>query len=637
MYKLSDPFNYENDKNYANNKPDDFWDEVAKKYVHWDKMYDRVYSGDEMNPNWFNGGKLNTCFNVLDIHAFNPLKKDQVALIYECKYLNKTIELTYYQLYEKVCEFSRVLLNLNISRDDNVLIYMASTLEPLIAMLSCARIGATHCVIYDNYSQTTLIDRIQTIEPKIILTSNFSIFNDKIVDLTSNLINAIELSNFKPNFVITHFRNNISNELDLKFIKTIKSIPNTLNWEEEIKKIKENKQKPFYEYIPIDSNHPLYIIYTSGTTGKPKSIVRGNGSHLVCLKYHYSSMLVKNFVHTFLAHHKVGGLTFHSFLYGFLSFGQSFVVSESGVSNFWKTIEKHKISISFVWPKIIRYLIKTDPNADVLHSMFNLSSLKALCAGGEVIEQSIPEYVENKIKVKCSRGYGQSESGITMILGFSHIDIPYHSCGVPSIFLKPTILSPDGKELNENEIGEISFKLPMPPSFATTFYKNDDQFKELFKKYKGHYNSGDLGYKDKNGFFSIISRLDDQIIINGNQYTLNTIENSILKHPLVLECCSIGIKTSIGSNEIIGLLVIKNEISTIKLQMELNMIISKDISPSITLRKIVILPQLPISMGGKITRSIISNYLNDSNYQLPENVGDLNLFNEIKNKYEMIR
>ncbi|KAM9957472.1 hypothetical protein ACTFIR_009577 [Dictyostelium discoideum] len=197
MFKLSDPFNYLNDFNYANSYSEAFWDEVAKKNVFWDKMYDKVYSGDEIYPDWFKGGELNTYYSVLDIQVQNPLKRDQVALIYECPYLKKTVKLTYYQLYEKVCEFSRVLLNLNVTKNDNVLIYMANTLEPLIAMLSCARIGATHCVLFDGYPVKSLIDRIETITPKLIVTSNYGIFNDGIINFIPNLKEAIELSTFK--------------------------------------------------------------------------------------------------------------------------------------------------------------------------------------------------------------------------------------------------------------------------------------------------------------------------------------------------------------------------------------------------------------------------------------------------------
>ncbi|KAM9972337.1 hypothetical protein ACTFIW_007396 [Dictyostelium discoideum] len=639
MYKLNDPFNYENDSNYANNKPNEFWDEVAKKCIYWDKIYDKVYSGDEIYPDWFQGGKLNSCYNVLDIHVNNPLKRGQVALIYENPYLNKTVELTYYQLFEKVCEFSRVLLNLNITKDDNVLICMAPTFEPVIAMLSCARIGATHCVIYDHYGVNTLVDRIETITPKLILSSSFTIINDKVVEFTSNLKNAIEISKFKPNHVITDFRSSDRNfkESDLKFIENITPIPNCLNWDNEINKIKENQQKPFYEYVSVDSNHPLYILYTSGTTGIAKSIVRSNSS-LVCLKYQYSTMMIKNFVQRFYSHFKIGGIIFHGFLYGYLSNGQTIVLGESGETKFWNILEKHKISISFVCPRKIKHLINTDPNAENLKSNFNFSKLRVLCFGGEPTEPSLSEYIENKIGVKCSRGYGQSESGITFILGYGRPNIPYSSCGVPSIFIKPVILSPvDGKELGENEIGEVSFKLPMPPSFATTFYKNDNKFKQLFNKYKGYYNSGDLGFKDNNGYFSVISRIEDQLTFNdGRSIILNKIEDSILKHPLVLECCSFGFE---NLNQVIALLVLKNaddnHIDMNQLKNEINFIISNDINPSITiLSKIIIIPELPISINGKIIRSIISKFINDSNYQLPENVGDLKLFNNIKNLCE---
>ncbi|KAM9952217.1 hypothetical protein ACTFIT_002911 [Dictyostelium discoideum] len=294
MFKLSDPFNNLNDFNYANSFPEAFWDEVAKKNVFWDKMYDKVYSGDEMYPDWFKG--------------------DQDALIYECPYLKKTVKLTYHQLYEKVCEFSRVLLNLNISKNDNVLIYMANTVEAPIAILSCTHNGATHCVLFDGYSVKSLIDRIETITPKLIITTNYGIFNDGIINFITNLKESIELSTFKPSNVITLFRNDITSESDLKKVKDIPTIPNTLSWYDENKKLKENNQSPFYEYVPVESSHPLYIIYSSGTTGNAKAVVRSNGPNLVCMNYfnRYISEKYENIkLFTFS---NVGWISFHGSL-----------------------------------------------------------------------------------------------------------------------------------------------------------------------------------------------------------------------------------------------------------------------------------------------------------------------------------
>ncbi|KAM9984648.1 hypothetical protein ACTFIY_009060 [Dictyostelium cf. discoideum] len=647
MYRLSQPFNYLNDKTYANNEPEAFWDEVAKKLVKWDKMYDKVYSGDEMYPDWFKGGELNTCYNVLDIHIKNPLKRDQVALIYECPFLKKAVKFTYYQLYEKVCEFSRVLLNLNVSKNDNVLIYMSNTLEPLIAMLSCARIGATHCTIFDGYSVKSLIDRIETITPKLIITSNYGILNDEIITFTPNLKEAIEQSTFKPSNVITLFRNDITSESDLKKVNDIPTILNTLNWYDEIKKLKENNQSPFYDYVPVESSHPLYILYTSGTTGNSKAVVRSNGSHMVCVNYSNRYITEKYDSITILTTSSIGWVSFHSFLYGVLSFGSTFAMYEGGIIknkhievDLWNTIEKHKVTHFLSLANNIRYLIKTDPEGTIVRSKYDLSNLKEIWIGGEVIEESIPEYIEQNLKMKPTRGYGQTEIGIAYLYCFDHVHIPYYATGLPSIFIKPSILSDDGKELGDNEIGEIAFKLPMPPSFATTFYKNDEKFKKLFSKFPGYYNPGDLGYKDKNGFYTVVSRSDDQIKISGNKIQLNTIETSILKHPLVLECCSIGINDPTCYSVPIGLLVLKQQqdqsnqqIDLNKLQSEINNIITQDIESLAVLRKIVIVNQIPKTKTGKIPRPIISKFLNDSNFQLPDNVNNVELFYKIKELY----
>ncbi|KAM9952234.1 hypothetical protein ACTFIT_002928 [Dictyostelium discoideum] len=620
MYK----FNYENEIDLANNRPIEFWDEVAKDLVYWDRMYDKVYSGDEIYPDWFKGGELNTCYNVLDIHIKNPETRDQTALIYECPFLNKNIKLTYYQFYEKVCEFSRVLLNLNISKNDNVLIYMSNTIEAPIAMLSCARIGATHCVLFDGYSVKSLIDRIETITPKLIITTNYGIFNDEIITFTPNLKDAIELSTFKPSNVITLFRNDITSESDLKKVNDIPTIPNTLSWYDEIKKFKEINQLPFYEYVPVESSHPLYIIYTSGTTGSAKAVVRSNGPYMVGIKY--QTLIQKGKIKVVFSHTSIGWVSFHNLLYGLFSVGYTLVMSEGGVTkpkhmedDIWEIIERNEVSCAFTMAKAIRYLIKVDPDCKNLHSKYDLSNLKEMVLGGEPIEESISNYIQEKLKVQSTRVYGQTET-----------------VSFPS--LKAKVFSDDGKELPLYEIGELVFKLPLPPGFTTTFYKNDEKFKQLFTKFPGYYYPGDLGFKDENNCYGVVSRSDDQIKISGNKVQLNKIETSILKHPLVLECCSIGINNPDCYNVPIGILVLKQQeenqsirqIDLNKLQSEINTIISKDIENFAILRKILIVPQLPKTKVGKTQRQIISKYLNDTNFQLPDNVCDVEIFYKIK-------
>ncbi|KAM9984999.1 hypothetical protein ACTFIY_009431 [Dictyostelium cf. discoideum] len=652
MFKLSDPFDYENDFNYSQVDPISFWDDAAKKYVHWDKIYDKVYSSDGMYPDWFKGGELNTCNNVLDKHVKNPLKKDQDALIYECPFLKKTIKLTYFQLYEKVCEFSRVLLNFNISKNDNVLIYMANTIEPIIGLLSCARIGATFIVLYDGYPVRSLIDRIDTFAPKLIITSNYGILNDEIITFTTDLKDAIQLSTFKPNHIITHFRN----IKDIEFsssnnIETIPIVPNTLDWDKEIQKVKDNNQSPFYEYVPVESSHPLSIYFPSGTSGNCKAIVRGNGGNLVGLTYGWYSCISKNDETVYLSHSSIGWVTFHMGLFGSLSLGNTFVMFEGDITKpnhfehcLWSTIEKHKINTFLALPKIIRYLIKNDPDASKIKSKYDLSSLVSIWAAGEVIDQSIPEYIEGKLKCRMSNVYGQTETGCTFFFNYKKRIIKQsNTLFNPTPFLKPSIFSKDGVELPENQVGEIVFKLPLPPSFAIIFYKNQILYEKIFNKFPGYYNCGDLGFKNENDYYGIVSRADDQINSRGFYVQLNDIEKSILKHPLVLECCSIGIHHQDLPTFPIGLIILNQQqpddsssssLSVSSLKNQINEIIKNDMDYFSELSKIIIVPQLPKTKSGKIPRQIISKFLNEPNYQLLDSTFDHDVFYSIKELYD---
>ncbi|KAN0004693.1 hypothetical protein ACTFIU_001931 [Dictyostelium citrinum] len=657
MFKLSNPFDYENDYKYSQNDPISFWDEVAKKYVHWDKMYDKVYSGDEMYPDWFNGGQLNTCFNLLDKHI-NTTKRDQVALIYECPFLKKTIKLTYNQLYEKVCEFSRVLVNLNISKNDNVIIYMANSIEAPIAMLSCTRIGATYCTLFDGYPIKSLIDRIETITPKLIITSNYGILNDEIITFTPTLKEAIELSTFKPNHIITHFRNNEG--IEIGNIE-IPNISNTLNWNEEIEKLKINNQSAYYEYVPVESSHPLSIFFTSGTTGNSKPVVRSNGGNLVGFVYNWDSINSRENEKVFFSHSSIGWVTFHLGLIGSLALGKTFVMLEGGIIKpihyedyLWATVEKHKINTFLTLAKTIRYLIKNDPHCEKVNSNYDISSLFSIWVSGEVVEESIPNYIETKMKCNSCCAYGQTEAGCFFFFDYKRIkNNHYNTLNNPTPFLKPSVFSEDGIELPLNQIGEIVFKLPLPPSFATTFYKNDQLYKKIFTTFPGYYNSGDLGFKYENDYYGIVSRADDQIKIGGFKVQLNTIETSILKHPLVLECCSIGIFHPDLKNVPFGLLVLKDNsspslsspssltslssslplIDLNQLKNQINSIIKNDMDFYSQLTEIIIVPQLPKTKSGKIPRQIISRFLNEPNYQLNDNTCDQEVFYLIKELY----
>ncbi|KAM9973137.1 hypothetical protein ACTFIR_012512 [Dictyostelium discoideum] len=468
--------------------------------------------------------------------------------------LKKTIKLTYYQLYEKVCEFSRVLLNLNISKNDNVLIFMANTLEPSIALLSCARIGATFSTIFDGYPVRSLIDRIDTFTPKLIITSNYGILNDEVITFTPNLKDAIQLSTFKPNHIITHFRNSKDIEFNENIvIETIPIIPNTLDWDKEIQKIKDNNQSPFYEYVPVESSHPLGIYFSSGTTGDFKAIVRSNGGTLVGQVYNWFSCVPIKDETVFFTHSSIGWVPFLFGLIGSLAHGNTMLMFEGEIL---KPIHYEH----YLWAT-------NDPDASKIKSKYDLSSLVSIWTSGEAIEQSIPEYIEKLIII------------ITK----------FKTLFNPTPFLKPLIFSDDGTELPLNQVGEIVFKLPLPPSFAITFFKNELLYKKVFSKFPGYYNSGDLGFKNENDYYENPS------------------------------------SSSSSSSSSLSLIDLKNQT---------NEIIKNDIGSYSELTKIIIVTQLPKTKSGKIPRQIISKFLSDPNYQLLDSTNDREVFYSIKELYE---
>ncbi|KAM9957457.1 hypothetical protein ACTFIR_009562 [Dictyostelium discoideum] len=303
----------------------------------------------------------------------------------------------------------------------------------------------------------------------------------------------------------------------------------------------------------------------------------------------------------------------------------------------WATIEKHKINIILTLPKTIRYLIKNDPEATNINSKYDISRLVSVWVAGEAIEQSIPEYIERKLKCCSGNVYGQTENGLMALFNYKRTmnSNQYHTLINPTPFLKPSIFSEDGFELPENQVGEIVFKLPMPPSFATAFYKNELHYKTIFNKFQGYYNSGDLGFKKEIDYYCIVSRADDQIRVGSFKVHLNQIDASILKHQLVSECCSIGVYHQDLRNIPIGLLILNQQLdnsSLIDLKNQINKIIKNDMDFYSELTKIIIVPQLPKTKSGKIPRSIISKFLNDPNYQL-HNACDHEIFYLIKELY----
>ncbi|EGC38117.1 hypothetical protein DICPUDRAFT_53490 [Dictyostelium purpureum] len=653
-YKLSDPFNYFSYSEYASKDSLSFWDEASKKFeVHWDKPYDKVldYNSETKKTEWFKGGLINACYNALDKHIKNG-KKDEIAFVHEIPIKDIKITVSYQQLYDKVCIFSRALKNLGVKKGDVVLIYMHSSIETITAMLSCARIGAIHCVMYSGALSDNLKTVINDCNPSVIVSSNFGYFvNETPTYFLPILREALSGSPGKTPHVIVLNRKGIPNVdyNDPNLSNTI--IEGCLDWEELVKDL-----EPLREHEPVESQHPLYLIYSSGTTNKPKGIVRETGGYVVAMNYANRMHCRMNDGDSMYSAASFGWISSHSFLiYGMLFIGARSAFHEGPYKSYpndlWDIISRNKANLFLLSPTQIKRIRKIDPKAE-LASKYDLSNVRYVIVGSERVEQSIIDYLYQIIKKPILNEYWQTEIGWQMIhnplnqfplrgdsigkvaAGFQ-VRIVTHSQDNPSNVL----------ELGPNEIGEIVIKLPVPPGVTTSLF-GDNKEQSLYKhhylnKFEGYYSTGDLGYYDNDGYFFFISRDGDSITCGNSSINCSVMELEILNNPQISECCIIGIKDELLSETPMVLLVLNNnnqdeaQIENIKKKASLTL--QNIMHTNTILRPIVLcVNSLPRNRNGKVLKPLVKSIFNGENYTAPSTIEDSSVIDDLLEQYKRL-
>ncbi|EGC34191.1 hypothetical protein DICPUDRAFT_80061 [Dictyostelium purpureum] len=642
QYRLSKPFNYENDYKYSIQNPISFWDEVAKQNIIWDKPYETTYESKENNNDeWFKGGLINTCYNVLDKHIANG-KGEETAFIHEIPLKGITKKITYQELYEKVCKFSSGLKELGVKKGDVILVYLPNSIENVITMLSCARIGAIHNVVFGGQMSGNLVDNIEECKPKIIITTIGGYVFESVVNFLSTIKETLKISKHKISRVVVlnrpEFENDFKEELNDQIF---------IDWDKLIENV-----KPLKEYEVVESHHPLYILYTSGSTSKPKGIVRETGDHLVMLDY-----LIRNFNglkegDTYLTLASLGwvsGVTWST--YGCLLVGARSILVEGSFKNqvkgFWGLVEKYNVTQLMTTPSKIRGFIKDDKNGEI-SSQFNLSSLKKVTIASEKSQLETLKYLEEvviKRPIICNE-YGQTETGILSI-GYPSLQIPIckDSIGKPIPGYQIKIVSKNEKgqviELGPNEIGEIVIKLPLPPACVKRLY-GDNESKSLYNshyinEYPGYFNSGDSGYIDNEGYMFYTSRSDDSISFSAYTINCGVIESEIFKHQNINDCCVIGIDDEIHFQKPLALLILQNDIKNDeeleKLKSEINNLVQSKLSICLEIENLIIVKRLPKTRTTKKIKNVITKIFNGKDYQIPASIEDESVITELVEEY----
>src|SRR5579883_505554 len=540
--------------------PEKFFAKQAEELA-WFKKWRKVVEWKAPFAKWFIGGKINAAYNCLDRHLSTP-RKNKAAIIWEGENFEQRV-LTYAQLHREVSRAANVLKSLGVKTGDRVAIYMGMTPELAIAVLACARIGATHSVIFGGFSAEAIRDRVNDAEAKLIITSDGAYRRGTIVDLKRNVDLALRTEAMMIDGKSQPYGGCPTIEKVLVVKRTGQDIDmfpgRDIWWHEAIKDASHDC--PAAE---LDSEHPLYILYTSGTTGKPKGIVHTTAGYLLgtYLTTKYVFDIRDEDVYWCTA--DVGWVTGHSYiLYGPLSNGATVVMYEGAPTypapdRFWDIIERHGVTVFYTAPTAIRAFIRAGNEHPNKHDM---SSLRLLGSVGEPINPEAWMWYHTVIgKGKCPivDTWWQTETGAIMISPIpGAIPTKPGSATLPFFGVEPEVVRKDGTPCKPNEGGYLVIKKPWP-SMLRGIYKDPERFeKQYFSEYPGIYFTGDGARRDKNGYFWIMGRVDDVINVSGHRLGTMEVESALVGHEAVAEAAVVGRPDEIKGSALVAFVTLK--------------------------------------------------------------------------------
>ncbi len=593
----------------ANADYDGFWGRLANENIYWKKPFTKVL--DESKApfyKWFEDGTTNASYNCLDRQVEAGLG-DKTAIIFEADDGTVT-KVTYKEMLERVCKMANALRKMGVKSGDSVIIYMAMTIEGIVAMQACARIGAIHSVVFGGFSAQALRDRIMDVGAVAVITADGQFRGGKALPLKAICDEALSTGECpKVKHVIVSKRT--GNDVTMQAGRDV--------WMQEIVANEATTCEPEW----VSAEHPLFILYTSGSTGKPKGVQHSTGGYLLwaILTMKWTFDIKPNDV--FWCTADIGWVTGHSYItYGPLAVGATEIVFEGvptypNAGRFWDMIQKHKASIFYTAPTAIRSLIKASSNDEAVHpKSYDLSSLRLLGSVGEPIN---PEawmwYYEHVGNSNCpiADTFWQTETGGHMIspLPGATPMIP-GSCTLPLPGIQAAIVDEAGADVPNGQGGILVVKRPWP-SMIRTIWGDPDRFvKSYFPEELGGtlYLAGDGAIRNKDtGYFTITGRIDDVLNVSGHRMGTMEIESCLVANPLVAEAAVVGRPDELTGEAICVFVVLKGGRPTgdeaKKLATELRNWVGKEIGPIAKPKDVRFGDNLPKTRSGKIMRRLL--------------------------------
>ncbi|MGJ7499030.1 acetate--CoA ligase [Variovorax sp. ZT5P49] len=587
-----------------------FWTRLAKDNLDWTKPFTRTL--DESKApfyEWFGDGELNASANCLDRHIGTPVE-NKTAIVFEADD-GAVTNVTYKELLARVSQFANALKAQGIQKGDRVVIYMPMTVEGVIAMQACARIGATHSVVFGGFSAKALQERIIDAGAVAVITANYQLRGGKELPLKAIVDDGIALGGCES----------------IKTVFVYERTPTAWNRV-------EGRDKTFAEAlkgqstdcppVPVNAEHPLFILYTSGSTGKPKGVQHATGGYLLWARLTMDWTFDIRPEDVFWCTADIGWITGHTYVaYGPLAAGATQVVFEGiptfpHAGRFWQMIEKHKVSVFYTAPTAIRSLIKAAEGDEKVHPKnWDLTSLRILGSVGEPINPEAWMWYHRNIggeRCPIVDTFWQTETGghvITPLPGATPL-VP-GSCTLPLPGIMTAIVDETGKDLPNGAGGMLVIKRPWP-SMIRTIWNDPERFKKsYFPEEMGGtiYLAGDGAVRSADrGYFRITGRIDDVLNVSGHRLGTMEIESALVsKTDLVAEAAVVGRPDDVTGEAVCAFVVLKRARPTgeeaKQIANELRAWVAKEIGPIAKPKDIRFGDNLPKTRSGKIMRRLL--------------------------------
>ena len=581
-----------------------FWAKLARETLVWSKPFTKVLD-ESKSPffRWFYDGELNASYNCLDRHL--KTQPNKVAIIFEADD-GKVTKISYQELHKKVCQFANALKARGIKLGDRVLIYMPMSIQVVVAMQACARIGATHSVVFGGFSAKSLQERIIDAGAIAVLTADGQFRGGKEIPLKPVVDEAFAMGgceNVKNVIVYKRSGSNVPMHT-----------PRDQWWDDAIK-----GQSETCEPVSVNAEHPLFILYTSGSTGKPKGIQHSTAGYLLWCALTMKWVFDNHASDIFWCTADVGWVTGHSYItYGPLAVGATEVMFEGvptypDAGRFWKIIQDHKVNVFYTAPTAIRSLIKAGGD---MPKKYDLSSLRILGTVGEPIN---PEawmwYHETVGNSRCPivDTWWQTETGghmITPLPGATPTKPGSATLPIPGIFAD--IVDETGHPVGKGKGGILVIKRPWPSMLRTIWGDPDRYVKTYWPDEFGRklYLAGDGASTDEDGYFRIVGRIDDVLNVSGHRLGTMEIESALVAHKtLVAEAAVVGRPDDLTGEAVCAFVVLKRPLPTgeeaQKIAKELRDWVGKEIGAIAKPKDIRFGDNLPKTRSGKIMRRLL--------------------------------